>query len=299
MTLVYAQLEDITNEAVQGPSEYVSNGVLSSPWHGANVDGVRYFDQARVYTQNLLLQSENLAAGATWPSTGADTCVASNAGGVPFAGAAAFLFTENAGIHSHRISINPTVPNAFSVTLSAYFKAGTRDTCSIEINDAALANGARLTCTSLSAMTISAANYGNVSQSQTIVDVGNGWRLLTLRATFPSGLGSAPWLSLKSAPDFATYNGTGQTVYMSSPSFRPNSIAISDAYVPTTTAAVGPIDTGTYAPIPAATNLGYLCEEAENEHRAQQHDGWCCCWRDRLGWRATDQLVHWNVNDPA
>ena len=39
------QLEDITGRADQTtPSEYVSVGVLSAPYHGAGVDGVKYFD---------------------------------------------------------------------------------------------------------------------------------------------------------------------------------------------------------------------------------------------------------------
>jgi hypothetical protein len=39
------QLEDVTGQSVQTPSEYVSTGVLNStPYHGANVDGVKYFD---------------------------------------------------------------------------------------------------------------------------------------------------------------------------------------------------------------------------------------------------------------
>lgn len=38
------QLENVTGQANQNPSEYVSTGVLSSPYHGAMVDGVKYFD---------------------------------------------------------------------------------------------------------------------------------------------------------------------------------------------------------------------------------------------------------------
>lgn len=43
--LVDLQVEDITGRTDQTtPSEYVSVGVLSAPYHGANVDGVKYFD---------------------------------------------------------------------------------------------------------------------------------------------------------------------------------------------------------------------------------------------------------------
>lgn len=39
----HPQLEDVTGQSNQNPSEYVSVGVLSSPYHGAMVDGVKWF----------------------------------------------------------------------------------------------------------------------------------------------------------------------------------------------------------------------------------------------------------------
>lgn len=39
------QIEDITGQSVQTPAEYVSTNVLTgAPFHGAMVDGVKYFD---------------------------------------------------------------------------------------------------------------------------------------------------------------------------------------------------------------------------------------------------------------
>jgi len=38
-----AQIEDVTGQTNQNPSEYVSTNVLSAPYHGAGVDGVKYF----------------------------------------------------------------------------------------------------------------------------------------------------------------------------------------------------------------------------------------------------------------
>lgn len=43
-SVTFAQCEDVTGQSVETMSEYVSVGVLSSPWQGANVDGVQYFD---------------------------------------------------------------------------------------------------------------------------------------------------------------------------------------------------------------------------------------------------------------
>lgn len=37
------QIENVTGQSNQNPSEYVSVGVLSAPYHGAGVDGVKYF----------------------------------------------------------------------------------------------------------------------------------------------------------------------------------------------------------------------------------------------------------------
>mgnify|MGYP002127514471 FL=1 len=38
------QIEDVTGQSIKTPAEYVSTNVLSSPFHGAMVDGVKYFD---------------------------------------------------------------------------------------------------------------------------------------------------------------------------------------------------------------------------------------------------------------
>lgn len=93
----HPQLEDITGQSNQNPSEYVSVGVLSSPFHGAMVDGVKYFETengntvaSNVVTEatgatlntlqgtlvetastNLVLQSSNF--GATWAAVGTPT----------------------------------------------------------------------------------------------------------------------------------------------------------------------------------------------------------------------------------
>jgi len=55
-----AQLEDVTGQANQNPSEYVSTGILSTPYHGANVDGVKYFT-----TQNGNTVVSNVVTEAT------------------------------------------------------------------------------------------------------------------------------------------------------------------------------------------------------------------------------------------
>lgn len=78
-----AQVEDVTTQATQTASEYVSTNVQPAPYyHGAMVDGVKYFSTNRsgvsltTYgylsepaSTNLVLQSENF--GTTWAAVGA------------------------------------------------------------------------------------------------------------------------------------------------------------------------------------------------------------------------------------
>jgi hypothetical protein len=54
------QLENVVGQSNQNPSEYVSVGVLSSPFQGANVDGVQYYA-----TQNGNSVSSNVVTEAT------------------------------------------------------------------------------------------------------------------------------------------------------------------------------------------------------------------------------------------
>lgn len=61
------QIEDVTGQSVQQIAEYVSNGVLSTPYHGANVDGVKYFPNQNGNTVSALVLTE--AAGAIISAT--------------------------------------------------------------------------------------------------------------------------------------------------------------------------------------------------------------------------------------
>jgi hypothetical protein len=61
--LWHPQLEDVTGQANQNPSEYVSNGVLSAPYHGANVDGVKYFpyQNSNTVVDNVVTEAQGPA----------------------------------------------------------------------------------------------------------------------------------------------------------------------------------------------------------------------------------------------
>ena len=57
------QLEDVSGQADQAPGEYVSVGVESSPYHGAGVDGVRYFpyENGNTVASNVVTEAEGVA----------------------------------------------------------------------------------------------------------------------------------------------------------------------------------------------------------------------------------------------
>lgn len=56
----FPQYEDVTGQSNTNPSEYVSSGVLSAPYHGAGVNGVKYFT-----TQNGNTVNSNVVTEAT------------------------------------------------------------------------------------------------------------------------------------------------------------------------------------------------------------------------------------------
>ena len=60
-TVTEAQLEFVSGATNQAPAEYVSVGVLSNPWHGAGMDGIKYFATTNGNTVNGQVVTE--AAG--------------------------------------------------------------------------------------------------------------------------------------------------------------------------------------------------------------------------------------------
>lgn len=59
ITATQWQIEDTTSQTNQNPAEYVSNGVLAAPYHGAGVDGVQYFE----YLNGNTVSSNVVTAG--------------------------------------------------------------------------------------------------------------------------------------------------------------------------------------------------------------------------------------------
>ena len=65
-TVTNAQCEDVTGQSNQNPSEYVSTGVLSAPYHGAGVDGVKYFttNNGNTVSSNIVTEATGAAIGS-------------------------------------------------------------------------------------------------------------------------------------------------------------------------------------------------------------------------------------------
>lgn len=61
----FPQSENVSGAINTDPSEYVSRGVLSAPYHGANVDGVKYFDTDKDGGQ-IAESCEGVYSGTLW-----------------------------------------------------------------------------------------------------------------------------------------------------------------------------------------------------------------------------------------
>lgn len=100
--VAFPQGEDVTGQSNQNPSEYVSVGVLASPYHGANVDGVKYFKT---------LNGNTVASNVVTEATGA---------AIPAGGSAlATLSGTGAGTGTNNFSA-PTFPSPTNLDIRVY-----------------------------------------------------------------------------------------------------------------------------------------------------------------------------------
>lgn len=77
------QLETTTGQSNTNPSEYVSVGVLSAPFHGACVDGVQYFGTLNGNTVSSNVVTEATGAALT-PANGASSATTDSGGPIGF-----------------------------------------------------------------------------------------------------------------------------------------------------------------------------------------------------------------------
>jgi hypothetical protein len=111
--LAFPQIEDVTGQTNQNPSEYVSVGVLSAPYHGANVDGVKYFDTLNGNTVASNVVTE--ATGAAITSAAAEAAGGVTAGVVDASGPLGYLAEgarTNAILQSNTLGTTWTISHA-------------------------------------------------------------------------------------------------------------------------------------------------------------------------------------------
>jgi hypothetical protein len=214
------QIENTTGQTVQQPAEFVSYGVLNSPYHGAGVDGVKYFTtlngntvSSNVVTEatgamitsaasgasslttdtygpfgylaegartNLALQSQTF--GTTWVALTAT--VTENQVSAPDGTTTADLLTAGAGIALHGIYQPAVLTSNTTTTFSVYAKGGTSSNIAISMLDASVTGGYVTQCFTLSgAGTVGQSFVGGTSGTLTaasITALPNGWYRLAL-----------------------------------------------------------------------------------------------------------------------
>jgi len=146
-----AQLEDVTGQSIQTVGEYVSTNVLSSPYHWAYVDWVKYFDTTLTGVAipyltlkwvviewartNLLIQSENLVTSWSnqWVTRTANPIA------VPTGSLSGIKIIPDAGTQASQIYQSITT-SATNYTFSVYAKAGEMSFIQLRANSA-ISNG--------------------------------------------------------------------------------------------------------------------------------------------------------------
>ncbi len=131
--LAFAQYEDVSGSAVLAMSPYVSTNVLSAPYHGANVDGVKYFSAEEIHQQNYVRQSEDLTNATFWSNSGtAPTTVASVGAVGPFGGNATRIVFASGSV-SLRTNGVPTLYGRY-YKIGAWVKSNTGANQSFRLN---------------------------------------------------------------------------------------------------------------------------------------------------------------------
>jgi hypothetical protein len=253
----HAQAEILDGASNTSPSEYVSVGVLSAPYNGAGVDGVKYFATTNgnsVPVANLVLQSQTFDV-ATWGKQNAP--ITPNTQVAPDGSSTADTFTDTATNSGHRVfQAGFGIPSG-PCTASVYLKAGTLVWSQLYADDGATIFFANFN------LATGTLGQKSATANSTITPVGGGWYRCTV--TFPSGGGTGSMAIFSSNSDVGndspSYAGTGKTMFLWGAQYVGGSVA--GSYTPTTTTqsvASNVVNEAAGAAIPAASLLGYVAE---------------------------------------
>lgn len=208
--LVYGMMvEDTTGQSNQNPSEYVSVGVLSAPYHGAGVDGVKYFatQNGNTVASNVVTEATGVAISSStlqgylpepqttnlltrsqdfshtdWNKNVGSVIVTADTTVAPDGTTTADTVTCSAGSSSHQIYQGQTVLAAAYVA-EVYAKAGTASWIGLAMVTNAATDGAYFNLTTGAVGTVAAG------VTATITPAANGFYRCSVSRTMSAGTG--------------------------------------------------------------------------------------------------------------
>lgn len=259
--LVYGvQIEEVSGQTIQLPSEYITVGALPAPYHGAGVDGVKYFDYRNGNSVASGIVTD--ARGESLPTPdgllceGGRTNLETNTGTVQVIGGTVVpatsvldpmgrqctLQTEDTGPTSsghYSYVASPAITSGQRYTLSLYVKAGTATKCQLASTASAYPTTTYANF-DLTAMTILAT--GATAINPFIEDAGNGWRRIGWSADATAAGGGAgiilSTISTDTDARLTNFVGSGRTIYRSMGMYEggeTTTLSFASSYLPTAT----------------------------------------------------------------